>query len=286
MEAVFTENLGKCFGAVRALDSLHLKLDAGCVFGFLGPNGAGKSTTVRLLNGTLAPSSGWARILGRDPRNEEVRRRTGTLAELSGMYEALTVRQNLQFFAKMYGLPRQDASSRIDSLLERLQLKPWLHARLGTLSTGLKKRVQLARVLLHRPELVFLDEPTEGLDPKASADVAALVKALAKEEGTTVLLCTHNLPLAEGICDRFGFIRKGVLVAQGTSDDVMRTADTDMRVEVTTLEGRHAVPIAHRNEIDAVVGKLRAAGEHICEVRVLRSSLLDVYLRHVGSENA
>ncbi len=286
MQAVYTEHLTKTFGAVQALSGLDLALDAGCVFGFLGPNGAGKTTTVRLLNGTLLRSSGTARVLGLDPRDEAVRCRTATLSELSGMYESLTVRRNLRLFATLYGLARPAADARIGELADRLNLADRLDARLGTLSTGYKKRVQLARVLLPRPELMFLDEPTEGLDPESATDVARLVRTLAVEDGTTVFLCTHNLPLAEGICDRFGFIRDGRLVAQGTADQVVQTAQPDLKVEIVTAEGHHVLPIADRSEIDGHVGQLRQAGEHIHEVKVLRPSLLDAYLHHVGRNHA
>lgn len=210
MTVVQTHGLSKRFeNGVQAVKDLELTIHGGEVFGFLGPNGAGKTTTVRLLNGTLAPTAGSVEVLGAAPDDALVRSRTSTLAELARMYENLTLRQNLLFFARMYELTAEETDRRIREQLQRMGLWEKRGRKLGTFSTGMRQKAALARTLLHSPEIVFLDEPTAGLDPEASRRVVGLIRELAVEHGITVFLCTHNLPQAEGICDRFGFISEG-----------------------------------------------------------------------------
>ena len=177
---------------MRAVGGLDLAVEAGEIFGFLGPNGAGKTTTVRLLNGILAPTAGRSAILGLPSADEAVRRQTATLAELAAMYGHLSALRTCS------STPASTA---------------WRRRRPARAPRSL-----LARVLLHRPRVIFLDEPTSGLDPQAARQVTRLIRGLALESGTTIFLCTHNLPLAEGVCDTFGFIREGRLVAGGSRE--------------------------------------------------------------------
>ncbi len=283
MKAILAEGLSKVFeNGVQAVTGLDLAVEPGEIFCFLGPNGAGKTTTVRLLNGILTPTAGRSSILGVPSADEAVRRQTATLAELAQMYEHLSVLENLLFYARMYGLPEAEARARSEELLGRMGLWEKRDLKLGSFSTGMKKRAHLARTLLHRPKVIFLDEPTSGLDPEAALQVTQLFRRLAQESGTTIFLCTHNLPLAEGVCDTFGFIREGHLVAGGSRDQMIRSAGERQRVEIDTLTGRHELEFDEPAEIDDLIRRVQAGGEKVIEVRIRRPTLEEVYFRHVG----
>jgi ABC-2 type transport system ATP-binding protein len=283
MKAIVTHNLDKTYGSgVRAVRDLSLQIEKGTIFGFLGPNGSGKTTTVRLLNGTLLPTGGSAEILGLPPGAEAVRLRTSTLAELARMYDHLSVIDNLRFFGRLYGLGRSAADGKIEALLPTLELREKGTEKLGSLSTGMQKRVSLARVLLSDPEVAFLDEPTSGLDPESSLQVTGLIRTLARERGTTVFLCTHNLAQAERICDAFGFLHEGRLVAAGTRQELVRGVEEATRVRVTTIEGTHEQVIQREEDINGIVRAIMEAGERIREVRVLAPDLEALYFHYLG----
>jgi ABC-2 type transport system ATP-binding protein len=283
MVVVETRGLCKRYGnGVEAVCDLTLSVNAGEIFGFLGPNGAGKTTTVRLLNGSLAPSSGSSRVLGTSSDDESVRGSTATLTEQARMYEKLTVVENLRFFARMYGEKETIGDARIEELLHRMRLWEKRDAKLGTLSTGQKKRAQIARVLLHGPRILFLDEPTSGLDPDAASEVTALIRELARESGTTVFLCTHNLALAEKACDRFGFIAKGRLVAEGCTEALIEAATTEKTVTITTTRGALVLPFDSVEDISRRIRGALDEGRSIIEVRRNRPTLEDVYFQHIG----
>lgn len=283
MTAIHAEGLTKVFDdRIRAVSGVNLDVEEGTIFGFLGPNGAGKTTTIRLLNGTLTPTGGTSRILGLESREEEIRRRTATLAEEARMYEHMSVLDNLRFFAAMYDLPPSEAEPRIRTLLERMKLWDKRELKLGSFSTGMKKRVYLCRTLLHRPEIVFLDEPTSGLDPEAATQVTDLVRSLAREHGTTIFLCTHNLFLAERICDGFGFIRSGELVAAGSREELIRASTQTPEVEIRTDRGTERFGYGTEADIDGLVRRVQEQGKRIIEVRPLRPTLEEVYFRTIG----
>jgi ABC-2 type transport system ATP-binding protein len=200
--ALVTQNLTKRFGDRTAVEDLSLSVAKGEVFGFLGPNGAGKTTTVRMLGTLIAPSSGSATVAGLpiDPANGvEIRQRISVMPESPGLYLRLSVTENLEFFAGLYGLA--DPHPRIQAALEAVNMTARAKDLCGTLSKGLRQRVGLARVLLNEPEVLFLDEPTSGLDPVATREVHELVEGLRKR-GTTIFLTTHRLEEAERLCDR------------------------------------------------------------------------------------
>jgi ABC-2 type transport system ATP-binding protein len=281
--AIHADGLTKVFdGRIRAVSGLDLEVEEGTIFGFLGPNGAGKTTTIRLLNGTLTPSAGTSRVLGLESREEEIRRRTSTLAEEARMYEHMSVVENLRFFAAMYDLSPAEAEPRIRILLERMRLWDKGELKLGSFSTGMRKRVHLCRTLLHRPEIVFLDEPTSGLDPEAATQVTDLIQSLAREHGTTIFLCTHNLFLAERICDVFGFIRSGELVAVGSREELVRANTEKNQVEIRTDRGTERLEYGREEDIDGLVRRLQGEGKRIVEVRPLRPTLEEVYFRTIG----
>jgi ABC-2 type transport system ATP-binding protein len=283
VKAIETVGLGKTYdNGVRALHDLSFSVEAGKIFGLLGPNGAGKSTTVRLLNGTLAPTEGQSMVLGRESRTQDLRTETATVAELAQMYEHMTVAENLRFFAVLYEITPADAVRRIEELLGRLHLQDRRDDKLGSLSTGLKKRVHLVRALLHRPRIVFFDEPTSGLDPESAREVVELIETMAREEGTTVLLCTHNLPLAEGICDEFGFLAEGRLVRYGSKSELLESVMPERRVRLMTDAGEELYSYTEPGEVNRLVQMAIDGGRIIREVRQVVPSLEDAYFHYVG----
>ena len=235
-------SLTRRFGEKNAVESLTLEVEAGEIFGFLGHNGAGKTTTVRLLNGVLAPTSGKATILGLDPKTDgpALRAQTGVLTETPSLDERLTARDNLSIYADLFDVPRPKAAGRVNSLLSEFDLADRADEKVGGYSKGMKQRLALARALLHEPEVLFLDEPTSGLDPVVARHVHSLVENLARREGRTVFLCTHNLVEAQKLCDRVGVMEHGRLVAMGTPADLTRQfvkrLDVDLEVDPSEIE--------------------------------------------------
>lgn len=210
-----TQGLSRDFGTLKAVDDLNLEIAEGEVFGLLGPNGAGKTTTVRMLACLIAPSKGEATVAGgRVGRDDGViRERVGVLPEAPGLYERLTVQENLEFFAGLYGVKQPRRAQQIDRFLEMLDLGGRRDELAGALSQGMKQKVALARALIHEPEVLFLDEPTANLDPEATKTVRDFLDTL-RHQKRTILLCTHNLPEAERICDRVGILSTRLLAVE------------------------------------------------------------------------
>ena len=233
---ISSENLTRRFGDNIAVDDLNLEVRTGEVFGFLGHNGAGKTTTVRLLNGVLESHSGKIRVLGMDPITDgpTLRARTGVLTESASLDNRLTARDNLHIYADLFGVPREKVASRAAELLEFFELSEHADARVATYSTGMRQRLALARTLLHNPELLFLDEPTAGLDPVAAHHVNELIENLSREHGRTVFLCTHNLVEAQKLCDRVAVMEHGQLVAQGTPAELAHQYVKRLDVQIET----------------------------------------------------
>lgn len=282
MPAIVAERLGKIYeGGVHALNDLNLTVERGTVFGFLGPNGSGKTTTVRLLNGTLGPSAGEARVLGMLPNEEAIRLKTSTLAELARMYESLTVLENLRFFAGLYGIDGRRADEKIRALLELFDLWDKRDLKLGSFSTGMQKRVHLARTLVNDPELIFLDEPTSGLDPESALQVTDLIHDLVREQGRTVFLCTHNLPLADRVCDAYGFIHEGRLAAVGNRDELTKAVVDTKRVLISTSAGERAFDYQEEKEINGHIRRLMDSGEYIRQVKMEVPDLETVYFHYI-----
>ena len=287
-------------GGVRALDNLTLEVPAGIVFGFLGPNGAGKTTTIRLLLGLLEPTSGTAEVLGHDVRTagERVREQTGALLEHHGLYERLSAYDNLYFYARVARLPRADARARVRELLERFGLWDRREDAAGTWSRGMKQKLAIARALVHQPQLVFLDEPTAGLDPIAAATLRNELAALAEQTGTSIFLTTHNLAEAERLCAHIGVVSRGRLIAHG-HPDALRAARGGEQIEIvgrsleagTTLlanvrsvrsatmrNGRLVVQLERGASAAPIVATLVQGGAEIEEVRRDAASLEDVFM--------
>jgi ABC-2 type transport system ATP-binding protein len=235
--AIQISSLSRYFGEKPAVANLTLEVQAGEIFGFLGHNGAGKTTTVRLLNGVLEPTSGQVRVLGLDPQTDgpTLRARTGVLTETPSLDERLTARENLTFYAELYDVSRLDVFDRVDSLFEEFELDERADEKVGRYSKGMKQRLALARALIHRPAVLFLDEPTAALDPVATRHVHTLVETLARREDCTVFICTHNLVEAGRLCDRVAVLEHGRLVALGTPSELtrryVRRLDVDLEVD-------------------------------------------------------
>ena len=218
---ILVEELSRIFplpdgGEVRAVDSVSFTVAAGEVFGLLGPNGAGKTTTLRMLLGLLKPTSGRAVVAGHSSQEqpEEVKRSVGLVSASAGLYPYLSVREMLLFFADIYGLEAEQAKQELVILARTLGLTELLERRCGTLSTGQKQRVNLARALIHQPPVRLLDEPTLGLDVLGSQVVTEFV-AHVRSQGKAVILTTHRLDEAERLCDRFGLLHRGRLIQTG-----------------------------------------------------------------------
>lgn len=216
-QVIRTHRLTRDFKTVRAVDDLSIEVEQGTIFGFLGPNGAGKTTTIMLLLGLLEPTSGTAEVLGYDTRTQAslIREKTGALLEHTGLYERLTAYDNLEFYGRVWHLPAQERAARIKELLTHLDLWERRGETVSTWSKGMKQKLAVARTLLHRPELIFLDEPTAGLDPVAAAALREDLIALTANEGVSVFLTTHNLAEAEKLCSCVAVIRSGKLLKIG-----------------------------------------------------------------------
>jgi len=305
--AIRIENLTRDFETVRAVDGLSLEVPAGIIFGFLGPNGAGKTTTINLLLGLLEPTSGRAEVLGFDTRTQADKARTctGALLEHPGVYEQLTAEDNLEFYGRVWRMPAAERQARIKELLTNMGLWERRKEQAGTWSKGMKQKLALARAMLHRPPLVFLDEPTAGLDVVSAVAVREDLESLAARGGVTVFLTTHNMAEVERLCAQVAVIRAGKLVAIGHPDQ-LRARAGGPRVEIVgrgfsesalaLLRGRPEVAAAvvqngHleidlRQETDTapLVSLMVSAGVQVEEVRRGKASLEEVFLTLMEEE--
>jgi ABC-2 type transport system ATP-binding protein len=224
--AIRTQALTRCFKTLTAVDGLDLDVQPGEVFGLLGPNGAGKTTTIKMLITLLPPTSGEAAVAGYDIRREQrlVRRSIGYVPQLLSSDGALTARENLETTARLYHLPGAERRTRIDDALSFMALAPAADRLVRTFSGGMVRRLEIAQAMLHRPEVLFLDEPTVGLDPIARRAVWSHIRELRQTEGTTILLTTHYMDEAEELCGRVGIMHLGKLVALGSPAELSARA--------------------------------------------------------------
>jgi ABC-2 type transport system ATP-binding protein len=294
-------------GDVRALDGLDLAVEAGTVFGLLGPNGAGKSTTVRILTTLTRPDAGSARVAGHEVLAEPVRVRhaIGVVGQKHGADREATGRENLVLQGEFYGITGAELRRRVTESLERFGLADAAGRQVKTYSGGMQRRLDVAMGLIHHPQVLFLDEPTTGLDPEARAQMWAEIERLAREEGMTILLTTHYLEEADRLASQLAIVDRGRIVARGTPDALKAELHGDtIQVELANGDGLAAqaalevVPEAREVSLDgstlrarahdggaavpAVLAALQAHGIRAAAVTLARPSLDDVYLRHAG----
>jgi ABC-type multidrug transport system ATPase subunit len=219
-EIVSVQNLSKSYGFTKAVDELNLHINQGEFFGFLGPNGAGKTTTIRMLTGIIMPDRGEITISGYPSTvKESIARIIGVIPEGRGFYEWMTADEYLHFFADLYSVGREQQEDLVTSLLAEVDLLKRRRSRIDTYSRGMKQRLGLARALINTPHLLFLDEPTLGLDPQGQKDIQRLLKRL-NEKGVTIFLSSHLLDEVASLCTRLGIINHGTLIANGTLDEL------------------------------------------------------------------
>jgi len=230
---IVTRGLTKYYGGLAALVNLSLHIRPGTIFGFIGPNGAGKTTTMRILATLLAPSSGAARIDGKDvvSSGRDVRRIVGYMPDFMGVYDDLKVFEYLEFFAAAFDVPRSRRKAIIDGVLELTDLEGKRAAQVNSLSRGMQQRLQLARVLTHDPKVLILDEPASGLDPRARIEIRELLREL-RRMGKTIMISSHILSELEEMCDDVGIIEHGNLVFSGTMDEIRRRMGLHSKVRV------------------------------------------------------
>jgi len=213
MKAIEVRNLTREYNGLRAVDGISFTVEAGEIFGFLGPNGAGKTTTIKMLTGQLRPTSGHAWVMGCDivRERQQLKPHIGVVFEYQNVYERLTGRENLNFTARLYGVDK----SRVDEVMEQVGLADRSRDKVNKYSNGMKQRLLVARALLHQPQVLFLDEPTRGLDPGVARSIRGFVADLAKQ-GVTIFLTTHYMEEADQLCKRVAILNEGHIVAIGT----------------------------------------------------------------------
>jgi ABC-2 type transport system ATP-binding protein len=293
-EALQVEGLTKVFTTakdhlpLRAVDGIDFAVHEGEVFGFLGPNGAGKTSTIRMLTGLSRPTAGKAHVLGLDLNKDlpRIKKQIGVVPEASNLYDELTAFDNLVFAMQLYGVPRAERKARAEALLEHFRLSEKRDAPFAKLSRGMKRALTIAAALAHRPPLVFLDEPTTGLDVMSARNLRQMIAAL-RDEGVTVFLTTHYLEEAERLCDRVAILVKGRIVALDTVAGLRSGTQRKTIVEIT-LAGKEGQPEKKRIECDdgveSAVQRLlsETGGRCVLAVDTLRPSLEDVFVQLTG----
>ncbi|MFA6489136.1 MAG: ATP-binding cassette domain-containing protein [Candidatus Micrarchaeia archaeon] len=296
-------NLSKHFGKLRAVDGISLKVKEGEVFALLGPNGAGKTTTISMLCGLLAPTSGKAMVAGFDAHTEplKVRQAIGVVFQAPSVDDLLSGRENLEMHALLYGVPANGRKERINDMLSLVGLTDRQHSPVKEYSGGMRKRLELARGILHEPKILFLDEPTVGLDPQTRQHIWEYIQKLSKREGTTVVFTTHYLEEAEQFADRVAIIDRGKIVAVGTPHELVESLGGDVAVlkspepkkiasalrklkfasAIAQTEGGVQVSIRHSHEN---LPKLFAACKGITSIEIHPATLNDVFIKFTGRE--
>jgi ABC-2 type transport system ATP-binding protein len=308
-DAIIAEGLSKTFnGSVKAVDGVSFSVKEGEVYGFLGPNGAGKTTTLSMLTAVLGPTAGRATVDGLDVLHNAhaLKQRIGLVFQESTADQDLTGRENLELAAALFAVPLRETSKRVDELLERLSLADSADRLVKTFSGGMRRRLELAVGIIHSPRVLFLDEPTLGLDPQGRAGFWSIVSELRKDTGMTVFLTTHYLDEADGVCDRVAIIDRGKIVASGTPSELKDRLGGDIVTvrplgeaaalgpalsalpgvtAVTTQDGTFRVKCPSGDTlIPKVVGAATALGIGLAGVSLRRPSLDEVFLEFTGRE--
>lgn len=309
--SIQTNGLTKRFGDLVAVDEVSFHVKKGEIFGFLGPNGAGKTTTIRMLCTLTRPSEGTATVAGLDivKQDNQVREHIGLVSEKLIMYDRLTAYENLKLFVKLYSIPKSEMDIIIDRLLDLVHMRKWKDKQIGTYSTGMKQRINVIRALLNDPEILFLDEPTLGLDPQSTAEIREFIRKINTENRTTIILTTHMMVEADMLCDRVGIIDRGKIVALDTPTSLKKMISghenlvteldipnlTTRMVEnlracacvkaITRLDATIIKVQANGEDaFDTILDTIRADGGKLDSVKKLEPSLEDVFLHITGRE--
>ena len=309
--AIEISHLKKMFDDFVAVNDVSFSVKKGEIFGLLGPNGAGKSTLIRMLCTLSRPTEGFATVAGYDvlKQDDKVREHVGLVSEKMIMYDQLTARENLKLFGKLYNLPKDVLNKRIDELLSFVRMEKWADYKIATFSTGMKQRINVIRALVNQPEILFLDEPTLGLDPQSTAEIRELIRRINAENGTTIILTTHIMVEADILCKRIGIIDHGKVVAIDTPANLKKlvsgTEASAFEIEISNLEPgivsslqslssvkslvqedptRLTVRANGNDSFDSIVDNLRKNGAKILMVKNLEPSLEDVFLHLTGRE--
>ncbi len=308
---VETQGLTKNFNGLQAVSGLDLKIKESEIFGLLGPNGAGKTITVRLLTGMLEPSSGNASVLEFNSKTQsnQIRENVGILTETPSLYQRLSVRDNLDFFAKVHDIPKEERDLRIKNLLKQFDIDEKENEAAGKLSKGMRQKVAIARAIIHSPKMLFLDEPTGSLSPEAAKMVRDLIVTLTKNENRTVFINTHNLSEAEKLCSRVGILEKGKLIAIGKPSELRSLLHSDVITifrfkkwdkQISDYFSTSSIEIANEDKerlsvtlklenieesTPIIIKDLSRLNVDITEVRHNRPDLEQVYLELVNGDN-
>jgi ABC-2 type transport system ATP-binding protein len=303
------KNLTKEFNGITAVNHISFDVKEGEIFGLLGPNGAGKSTTIRLLCTLTMPTEGTATIGGHDivKDDSKVRELVGLVSEKMIMYDRLTARENLKFFGKLYNIPNDVLDSRIKEMLELVHMEKWQNKQVGTFSTGMKQRVNVIRALLNMPKVLFLDEPTLGLDPQSSSEIREFIRKINQEREITIILTTHMMTEADMLCNRIGIMDYGKIIALDTPFNLKKMVNggntfelniSNLNVKLLSLiksvrsvksvvrEGETRVKVRAEGDgtFDDIVDVIRANNGKIVSINSLEPTLEDVFLHLTGHE--
>jgi ABC-2 type transport system ATP-binding protein len=309
--AIEISHLRKVFGDLAAVDDVSFSVKKGEIFGLLGPNGAGKSTIIRMLCTLTRPTGGKASVAGYDivRQDSKVRQHIGLVSEKMIMYDQLTARENLKLFGKLYNIPKERLDKKINELLSFVRMEKWADHKIDTFSTGMKQRINVIRALVNDPEILFLDEPTLGLDPQSTAEIRELTRRINAENGTTIILTTHIMFEADVLCKRIGIIDHGKIVALDSPSNLKKLISgsdvSAFEIEIGNLapqmmeslqtlgsvkslvqeDPTHLLVRAKGDDaFDGIVDSLRKNGAKVRMVKNLEPSLEDVFLHLTGRE--
>jgi len=279
MNAIEVENLSRTFNDLKAVDNISFSVQAGEIFGFLGHNGAGKTTTIRMLSGQLLPTSGRGQVAGCDVVSEQKRLKPliGVVSEHQNLYERMSGRENLEFAARLYG----QTNRRVDEALEQVDLLERAKDKVKNYSNGMKQRLLIARALLHRPKIVFLDEPTRGLDPVVGREIRRLIVDLSNE-GVTIFLTTHYMEEADQLCGRVAFLSEGRIVALDTPSH-LKIKHGENLVKVTLDNGDNLKISLDDQDAGKNLQTLISEGQ-VRSLHSAEATLEEVFIRIAGRE--
>jgi len=303
LEAIYASELVKKFGELRALDGLSIEIEKGDLFYLLGPNGAGKSTFIRIVSGLMKPTSGLVRVAGMDltASLSKVRQKVSLVSEKAILYDNLSPVENLLFFASMSGIGRKAALRKILELLERVDMLDWKDKPVRVFSTGMRQRINFVRALINEPEIIFMDEPTLGLDPRTTITIRGMVGEINRS-GTTVVLTTHMMREAEGMAKHIGIMHKGRLLASGDLESLRRIIGGDLvrfklsgesvgdltdiegYISDRKLDGYRLLEVKPSTSIEKVVFSLSSRGARLFDIEHVRPTLEEVFIELTGEE--